>query len=213
MSLDSLNLLLNAPSKQAVEILCNLVFLTRHEPVDSINEDSQLQEDITYHPENSPLKKMRDVMAFDSSISNQSVLQLRNALLKCIETPLISGHLEDLAALFDSEGSQVNPKLKQLIGQIVSNRLDIWRDVCHMNRISLPKLQEFDWSLNFQRSSNEIADIQVPSILMSLTVENTTENTNVLPSTQTVQFELSREALETMIDGLGKIRDQLKNMK
>ncbi len=56
MSLDSLNLLLNAPSKQAVEILCNLVFLTRHEPVDSINEDSQLQEDITYHPENSPLK-------------------------------------------------------------------------------------------------------------------------------------------------------------
>ena len=48
---------------------------------------------------------------------------------------------------------------------------------------------------------------------MSLTVENTTENTNVLPSTQTVQFELSREALETMIDGLGKIRDQLKNMK
>jgi hypothetical protein len=48
---------------------------------------------------------------------------------------------------------------------------------------------------------------------MSLQVENLPETTNQLPTTQTVNFELSREALETMIDGLGKIRDQLKNMK
>jgi hypothetical protein len=48
---------------------------------------------------------------------------------------------------------------------------------------------------------------------MSLAVENLPENTNYLSNTQNINFELSREALETMIDGLGKIRDQLKNMK
>lgn len=48
---------------------------------------------------------------------------------------------------------------------------------------------------------------------MSLQVENLAENANHLPNNQTINFELSREALETMIDGLGKIRDQLKNMK
>ena len=48
---------------------------------------------------------------------------------------------------------------------------------------------------------------------MSLQVEKQSDFTNSLPVNQTVNFELSREALETMIDGLGKIRDQLKNMK
>ncbi len=77
----------------------------------------------------------------------------------------------------------------------------------------MPKLQEFDWSLNFQRASSEIAEIQIPSVLMSLQVEDIPESTINLPKNQTINFELSREALETMIDGLGKIRDQLKNMK
>jgi hypothetical protein len=48
---------------------------------------------------------------------------------------------------------------------------------------------------------------------MSLQVENLPENANHLANNQTINFELSREALETMIDGFGKIRDQLKNMK
>jgi hypothetical protein len=48
---------------------------------------------------------------------------------------------------------------------------------------------------------------------MSLQVEDAPSSTNALPDTRQVQFELSREALETMIDGLGKIRDQLAAMR
>ncbi len=48
---------------------------------------------------------------------------------------------------------------------------------------------------------------------MSLQVEDIATTTKSLPDTRQVQFELSREALETMIDGLGKIRDQLGAMK
>jgi hypothetical protein len=91
--------------------------------------------------------------------------------------------------------------------------LESWRDAAALSRISLPKLIDFDWSLHFQRASSELADIQIPSILMSLQVEDSPHTTHSLPDTHQVQFELSRETLETMIDGLGKIRDQLAAMR
>ena len=55
--------------------------------------------------------------------------------------------------------------------------------------------------------------MQVPTVLMSLTVESLPTSTTAMPDTQQIKFELSREALETMIDGFGKIRDQLNSMK
>jgi hypothetical protein len=44
--------------------------------------------------------------------------QLREALRECIQVPLASGRLEDLAEMFNDHGEQVNGKLKQLIGQV-----------------------------------------------------------------------------------------------
>jgi hypothetical protein len=100
-------------------------------------------------------------MAFEDSISDISILQLRRALLCCIQVPLESGQLEDLVALFEEQGSTVNQKLKQLIGQTISTRLESWKEAASLNRISLPKLQDFDWSLNFQRASSEARTLPV----------------------------------------------------
>ena len=54
--------------------------------------------------------------------------------------------------------------------------------------------------------------MQRPSVIVALNVEDQPTNINEMPNTRTVEFELSREALETVIDGLGKIRDQLSKM-
>lgn len=54
--------------------------------------------------------------------------------------------------------------------------------------------------------------MQIPSIQMSLLLENTPNSVFALPALQQVEFEMNRETLETMIDGLGKIRDQLSSM-
>lgn len=54
--------------------------------------------------------------------------------------------------------------------------------------------------------------MQIPAVLMTLKVENTPSQALKMPETTQLQFELSREALGTMIDGLGKIRDQLASM-
>lgn len=157
-------------------------------------------------------------------------LQLRGALLDCIQAPLSSGNLEDLAEFFQLDGQQINPKLKQLLGQVsyplhmlatpydehwqtIGSRLEAWKEGSALGRVSLPRLQDFNWSLQFQRASSEVAEMQIPSVIMSLNIESTPCFTGDMSKVETVDVEMSREALETMIDGLGKIRDQLNNMK
>jgi len=54
--------------------------------------------------------------------------------------------------------------------------------------------------------------MQRPNMIVALNVENQPSSTHSMPDTRTIEFELSREALETVIDGLGKIRDQLSKM-
>ena len=43
-------------------------------------------------------------------------------------------------------------------------------------------------------------------------VEDTAEHRDVMPAMRSVNVEFSRETLDTMLDGLGKIRDQLSSV-
>ena len=55
--------------------------------------------------------------------------------------------------------------------------------------------------------------MNVPVVCVSLQVEDSlTSNQVGLPTDKQVNFELSREALATMLDGFGRIKDQLRNM-
>jgi COMM domain containing 9 len=54
--------------------------------------------------------------------------------------------------------------------------------------------------------------MQVPNVIVALNLEDQAESVLELPAVRTVQFELNRESLATVIDGLGKIRDQLSKM-
>ena len=123
-----------------------------------------------------------------------------------------SGTLEPLAALFQEKGGDVNPKLKSLIGQVVGARLPSWREAASLNRVSLPRLVDHDWVLHQQRASSQVASMSVPSVVVRMRVEAQPEAVGTQGPVQNVDFELSREALETMLDGLNKIRDQLGAM-
>jgi hypothetical protein len=41
--------------------------------------------------------------------------------------------------------------------QLIQANLDTWKEASHFDRISLPKLQDFDWALNFKRASSEVS--------------------------------------------------------
>lgn len=58
----------------------------------------------------------------------------------------------------------------------------------------------------------QISTMHAPSVIMALTVEGAPNRVDSLPDCTVVDFELSREALETVLDGMGKIRDQLSLM-
>jgi hypothetical protein len=54
--------------------------------------------------------------------------------------------------------------------------------------------------------------MNVPVVLVRLKVEGTPEEVGVIPPVKEVDFELSKEALETMLDGMTKIRDQINQL-
>ena len=54
--------------------------------------------------------------------------------------------------------------------------------------------------------------MQRPSVIVALNIQDLLDTTGDLPTVRTVDFSMSREALETVIDGLGRIRDQLGKM-
>jgi COMM domain containing 9 len=90
--------------------------------------------------------------------------------------------------------------------------LDLWKDAAVSSRVSLPRYLDVDWTLNIQKSSSEVTNLNIPSLLVELSIEPTPHSTEAPPSVEKVSFELSREALETVLDGLGRIRDQLGAM-
>jgi hypothetical protein len=143
-----------------------------------------------------------------------TLTQLYQSLLLCIKTVLGSGELNDLIELFQDSSSSENipSKLKSLLGQLISNKLELWKDSSITNRVSLPRYLDLDWTLTIQKSSSEIRNLNVPSLLLELSLEPTPETTEGPSSVEKVSFELSREALETVLDGLGRIRDQLGAM-
>mmetsp|Transcript_12530 Transcript_12530/g.27834 ORF Transcript_12530/g.27834 Transcript_12530/m.27834 type:complete len:209 (-) Transcript_12530:49-675(-) len=195
--LSGLNLLLSAPSKQAVDKAANLTFLTRHAGKEQC------------------IEAVGGLLGMERGEAEQ----VHAALYECIRVVLAAGSLQALADLFkthdDSSAEPLNPKLKTLVGQILTTRHDEWIEACHSSRVSLPRLIDLDWAVHWQRANSEIAGQALssgtPSVFVALNIEQTPTHVQ-LPAVRTVQFELSREGLETVVDGLGKIRDQLSKM-
>jgi hypothetical protein len=54
--------------------------------------------------------------------------------------------------------------------------------------------------------------MHVPVALVQLEVEQPQTNARIMPGTEKVGFELNSASLDTMLQGLNKIRDQLSSM-
>ena len=51
-----------------------------------------------------------------------------------------------------------------------------------------------------------------PTVLVSMQVQNTQTKMGIMSSTKEIQFELGKDSLGIMLDGLRKIREQLKKI-
>mmetsp|Transcript_18290 Transcript_18290/g.30505 ORF Transcript_18290/g.30505 Transcript_18290/m.30505 type:complete len:203 (+) Transcript_18290:98-706(+) len=190
--LSGLNHLLKASSKEVVLKLLNLVFLSRNE-VNKSNIFEVIQSKLELEEED-------------------EAAALYAAALECIKCVLESGELTVLKDLFDAKGGEVSAQLKKLVAQCISANLSLWREASDMGRISLPHLVDMDWTIIVKKASSQVQHMNVPALLVELDIEQIPDRVDEPPRVEKVGFELSKETLDTMLDGLGRIRDQLGAM-
>ncbi|RXM93993.1 COMM domain-containing protein 9 [Acipenser ruthenus] len=73
----------------------------------------------------------------------------------------------------------------------------------------LLKLVDMDWRVDIKTASDSVARMAVPTCLVQMKVQDDPCLCGPRPGVSTVTVKLSKETLETMLDGLGRIRDQL----
>ncbi|XP_065185469.1 COMM domain-containing protein 9-like [Sycon ciliatum] len=106
----------------------------------------------------------------------------------------------------------LNDKLKQLAAKIIVENLESWKASASGQQISLPQLLDFDWRIDVKTSASNFSRLAMPTCLLQLQVQDLPSHVDQVPSVRHVNVEFSRETLDTMLDGLGKIRDQLSSV-
>jgi hypothetical protein len=183
--------LLKAPSKKAVEELLMIAFRYR-----------------TARSGELPAKIVSGTAA-GLKITEDEARELLGSLVKLVRRALYEGtDAESVLAVFP-EG--FHPKLAALLTQTIVAFLPQWRSEMSSSLVSLPRLQEIDWRIDV-KSASEKGRMKVPTLLVKLQVEKPPTRVGQEKETQNVTFELDRATLETMLDGMGRIRDQLNTI-
>ncbi|XP_026643658.1 COMM domain-containing protein 9 isoform X2 [Microtus ochrogaster] len=99
--------------------------------------------------------------------------------------------------------------LKNLLTKIVLEHISTWRTEAQANQISLPRLVDLDWRVDIKTSSDSISRMAIPTCLLQMKIQEDPSLCGDKPCISAVTMELSKETLDTMLDGLGRIRDQL----
>uniref|UniRef100_V9L7C9 COMM domain-containing protein 9-like protein n=1 Tax=Callorhinchus milii TaxID=7868 RepID=V9L7C9_CALMI len=84
-----------------------------------------------------------------------------------------------------------------------------WKSEVLASQISLPHLVAMDWRVDIKASSDTVSRMAVPTCLLQMKIQDDAGPHRDGPAISTVSVELSKETLDTMLDGLGRIRDQL----
>lgn len=105
-----------------------------------------------------------------------------------------------------------------------------WYSRYFISLVSLPRLVDFDWKVNIKSSSDSVSRMAAPTCLVQMNVrprpytytppdkrywrqvQSNPESTKEMANVRSINVEFNKETLETMLDGLGKIRDQLSSV-
>lgn len=78
--------------------------------------------------------------------------------------------------------------------------------------MSLPALKEFDWRIDIKTSSDKVSRMSIPTALVQMKIEDVATDSNQIAPMRAVNFEVSKETISTMLDGMGKILEQLNSV-
>uniref|UniRef100_A0A4X1SJ16 COMM domain-containing protein n=1 Tax=Sus scrofa TaxID=9823 RepID=A0A4X1SJ16_PIG len=152
-------------------------------------------------------KKLLDITCSSLSVTQEEAEQLLQALHRLTRVAVFRDlSSAEILALFPENFHQ---NLKNLLTKIILEHVSTWRAEAQANQISLPRLVDLDWRVDIKTSSDSISRLAVPTCLLQMKIQEDPSLCGDKPSVSAVTVELSKETLDTMLDGLGRIRDQL----
>ncbi|XP_061578564.1 COMM domain-containing protein 9 [Cololabis saira] len=178
----NLQLLLKAPSKDAVRD----VFVQSHRGLN---------------------RRLTESIAATFSIPAAQAAQLVQSL-HTLSHHVLFHNLSSPEQILATFPESFHSSLKNLVTKILLENSPVWRTEALSHQISLPQLKDLDWRVDLVTGSDSVSRMSVPTCLVQLKMEDPCPPAGVEP-TSTVTVELSRESLDTILDGLGRIRDQL----
>ncbi|XDV43199.1 hypothetical protein PO909_011717 [Leuciscus waleckii] len=181
----ALQLLLKAPSKDVVRQICADSF-----PAGAYKRQSVIEK-----------------TANSLSVSSSEAVQLLTAF-HTVSHEVVYQNLTSPEQILSIFPESFHSNLKNLITKILLENSVTWRNDALSNQISLPKLVDMEWRVDMKTASDSLSRMAVPTCLLQMKLQDTPCISGG-PSESTITMELSRETLDTMIDGLGRIRDQL----
>ncbi|XP_036963282.1 COMM domain-containing protein 9 [Acanthopagrus latus] len=177
---NNLQLLLKAPSKDAVRDVC-----------------------VQSH--RGPSRRLAETTAATLSIPAAQAAQLVQSL-HVLSHHVLFYNLSSPEQILEVFPESFHSSLKNLITKILLENSPTWRTEAVGNQISLPQLKELDWRVDMVTSSDSVSRMSVPTCLVQFKMEDPSAGGE---SASAVTVELGRESLDTILDGLGRIRDQL----
>uniref|UniRef100_A0A8D1D1E0 COMM domain-containing protein n=1 Tax=Sus scrofa TaxID=9823 RepID=A0A8D1D1E0_PIG len=130
-------------------------------------------------------KKLLDITCSSLSVTQEEAEQLLQALHRLTRVAVFRdlSSAEAILALFPENFHQ---NLKNLLTKIILEHV-----------------------VDIKTSSDSISRLAVPTCLLQMKIQEDPSLCGDKPSVSAVTVELSKETLDTMLDGLGRIRDQL----
>ncbi len=117
---------------------------------------------------------------------------------------------EALSTLFPQD---FHPQLKALLIKLILPNLFAWSELVTTSVVSPAKLLDSEYRLELKASSSSVASMSIPSVVVSLAVQDAPKKSDTVGDIRTIEFEMSKQNLETMVNGLEKIREQLAGMQ
>lgn len=193
----ALSELLKAPSKSFVESLLHRVFLTR---LDAAPESLR-----------QGLVEALEMDAADPGTPARAAAVLA-ALRAFVQRCVFEGRWTAEAAVALLPGG-LHAGLAAMLSGGVAARSAEWRRIAQQQLVALPRLQSAEWSVAVRSASSLVDRMAAPSLVVRLAVQPPPLRSGAVGQPADVVFELSRDELDSMLAGLGKIRDQLAGIQ
>jgi len=145
------------------------------------------------------------------SASDAEIEQLASAVDRLVRIAVF--RQLDAALIAELFPADFHANLLKLLTKIIAANMPAWKESAAASHIGPPKLIDFDWRVDMKASSDALSRMSVPAVLVAMQIQDQPAKQSQVPPIRTVQFELSPEALSTMLEGLTKIRDQLTSIK